>query len=183
MWIDILFILCLVVAAYWGWKQGIIHMLFTIAAYFAGMILAVYLNAKVAVYLSQFKDLPPQLLPLASFFFILLFIILLFRVISWTLQKILQSFHLENVNRTIGSALSASLMTFLLSLIIWYSSIAGFVPESTQKSSFTYTYLYTFAPSVLDGIGYIVPGLKSVFPMLENVLDNHSKDVQPLKQV
>lgn len=183
MWIDILFLLSISASFYWGWKQGIIHMLFTVIAYFAGMILAVVLNAKVAVFVSQFKTLPPQLLPLASFFFMLLFIILLFNLISWVLQKILQSFHLDNLNRAIGSALAGSLLTFLASIIIWYATASGMITENVKKKSITYSYLYTFAPNVLDGLAYIIPGVKSAFPLMENLMHPKNSEKPALKQV
>lgn len=173
MMLDLAFMIVFVAALYYGYQKGMIHTFFSIIGYILGLLLAVKMNEKMVVFLSHHWQVSPKLLPIISFFLILIIMIVLFRLISWGLEQLLQSFSMDRLNQVIGAILYGSIASVGFSILLWYAVSSGFVSSKAEKESYTFHYLYPMAPRMMDGIGNFVPAFKGMFDNLSNEFDQH----------
>jgi membrane protein required for colicin V production len=168
MILDILFVILIGAAFYQGYKMGIIHTVFSIIGYALGVLLAVKLNEQMVLYLGSHWKVNPALLPYLSFFLLLLIIVLLFRLIAWSMERLLQAFSLDRLNKVIGSVLYGSLAAFIFSLMVWYAASCGFIPQDTKQKSYSYRYLSPMAPGMIDAAGLVIPAFHGMFDRMQH---------------
>jgi len=168
MILDILFVILIGAAFYQGYKMGIIHTVFSMVGYALGVLLAVKLNEQMVIYLGAHWKVNAALLPYLSFFLLLLVIVLLFRLIAWSMQRLLQAFALDRLNKLVGAALYGSLATFIFSLMIWYAASCGFIPEQTKLKSYSFRYLSPMAPGLIDAAGVVIPSFHGMFDRMQH---------------
>src|SRR5688572_23747753 len=141
MLLDIIFMICLVLAFISGFRRGLIRALFSFVALFAGVLLALKYSYIVSDYLYRKDLVQSKALPLISFVFALIIILLLINLASRLVEKIAESMFLGIPNKLLGGVLEAAIVAILFSVVLWYLDKMHYISSDTKNSSFSYDYL------------------------------------------
>ena len=99
---DILFLIFIGAGFYWGYQKGIIYAVFSLLAYFIGVIAALKFSYMAVKYLNGAVHMGPKAISILAFILVFILVVLLVRFIAWGLEKILQSFSLNFTNQLVG---------------------------------------------------------------------------------
>lgn len=171
MVIDILFVIFLCVGFWWGYTKGIIYSLFSLVAYFLGIIVALKFSYKAASFVKEKLDPDPTMTAVISFILVFVIVVLLVRFIAWALENILQSFSLNLPNKVIGGAIHAIVGIYVLCVLLWFVNKWGALPETQRTASHVYPYIDDMAPTVIDYSGKVIPMFKDAFHDFEELLE------------
>ncbi len=171
MIIDILFIIFLGVGFWWGFTKGIIYSVFSLIAYFLGIVGALKFSYMAASFVKETLHPDPKLTAVISFILVFVVVVILVRVVAWALENILQSFSLNFVNKIIGGAIHAAIGVYVLCVLLWFVNKWGALPATQQSSSHVYPYIDDMAPTIIDYSGKVVPVFKDAFHDFEELLD------------
>ena len=143
MAIDLAFILLAGYGFYTGYYKGIIQTIFSAVSVIFGLLIAFKLSAATTRMLeTTFESNHPMMFP-AGFALTFLTALLLFRLISKGLEGVVQTVHLNAINRIAGGAVLAGGITLLLSVLLWFGDTAGLLGERLKNESQTYPFLQT----------------------------------------
>lgn len=173
MIIDILFIIFLGIGFWWGYTKGIIYSIFSLVAYFLGIIFALKFSYLAASFVKEKISSEPKLTAVISFVLVFVIVVLLVRLVAWALENILQSFSLNMVNQVIGGAIHALVAIYVLCVLVWFINKWGVLSETQKKESHVYSYIDDFAPDVITYSSKIIPAFKNAFHDFEDLLDNN----------
>lgn len=175
MIIDIIFLLFIGVGFYWGYKKGIIYALFSLAAYFLGIILALKFSYMAAKFVKETLNPDPKMTAVISFIIVFILVVLLVRLIAWMLEQVLKAFTLNLVNQLLGGCIHALIGLYVICVLLWFMDKWGALPSSQKKSSHLYHYVATFAPDVVEYSGKAVPMFRHAFEDFDKLLDEQGK--------
>ncbi len=171
MIIDIIFLLFIGVGFYWGYKKGIIYALFSLAAYFLGIMVALKFSYMAAKFVKETLSPDPKMTAVISFILVFILVVLLVRLIAWMLEQLLKAFTLNLVNQLLGGCIHALIGLYVICVFLWFTDKWGALPASQKKSSHLYHYVETFAPDVVKYSGKVVPMFKGAFDDFDHLLD------------
>lgn len=175
MWIDILFLIVLITAVVKGAMQGIVLALFSFIGWLIGLAAALKLSAVVAVYLQEHSNINAKWLPIISFILIFVVVVLLVRLAGKALEGVLQLALLGWVNRLGGALLYACIHTIIFCVLLFYVDKMGLISQDTLSASRFYNATASIAPGIIDGIGSIIPAVKTIFQQLEDFFEKTGK--------
>lgn len=155
-------------AAYRGYRKGIIVELFSFLAFFIGLIAAFQLTPFVTDSLlgnSEWKG--------TAYFVVFLFLFLILAMTVNAIAKIIKKtaslLLLGWLDGALGAFLALFKMALLISAILWVILIAGIeIPMSDLKDSKIYNLIVGFAPWVYEK-------LRGLFPIFEEMKNNSQK--------
>ncbi len=171
MVIDILFVIFLCVGFWWGYTKGIIYSLFSLIAYFLGIVAALKFSYMAASFVKEKLNPDPTMTAVISFILVFVIVVLLVRFIAWALENILQSFSLNLPNKIIGGAIHALVGIYVLCVLLWFINKWGALPETQRTASHVYPYIDDTAPTVIEYSGKVIPMFKDAFHDFEKLLD------------
>ncbi|PWU03453.1 MAG: colicin V production protein [Bacteroidetes bacterium] len=177
MWIDLIFLIVIIGAIAKGVRRGLIIALFSFVALFVGLAAALKLSAHVANYLRHNTHIEGKWLPVLSFILLFVAVVLLIR---WGAEFISTAFDfamLGWVNKLAGALLYVGMYTLIFSVVLFYADKMHLISEKTEKSSITYGMIAPLAPTIIDGLGSIIPLFKNMFRDLEDFFENIHKDL------
>ncbi len=177
MWLDWLFLACLIAAVVKGMSKGIILALFSFVGWFIALAAALKLSSSVAVYLQHQTNWDGRWLPIVSFILVFVVVALLVQWAGKALESVLKLTMLGWVNKLGGALLYAGMITLVFSIILFYIDQMQLVSPTTLENSRIYTATAGLAPFVLDGIGAIIPAAKNIFQQLEDFFDKTNKHI------
>lgn len=160
---DILFVLFVGTGFYWGYQKGIIYSLFSLAAYFLGIVAALRFSFLLINYLHKALMLGPKVLAVIAFVLMFMLTVLLVRLVAWALEQVLKSFSLNLMNQLVGGLLYSCISLFVLSVLIWFLNKWGIFPDRQKMTSHVYPYIANLGPAVIDFSGRLIPVFRSVF--------------------
>lgn len=172
MILDIIFLVAAVWGFWKGWSNGLINSAISLISMFAGVILALKFGTVAAEYLQQMFNISPQILPIVSFAFVFIAVLVLLRIIGSLLDRFAEAVMLGGLNKMAGAALWFLLATFLVSTVFWFVDRAGFFTDAVKMSSVTYDYVQPVSPVIVDKVGEWVPGLGKIFENFTEFLDS-----------
>ncbi len=172
---DIVFLVFIGVAFWWGYTKGIIYSLFSLAGYFAGIFAALKFSYIIVKYLKQFMDLSPKILSIIAFSLVFMFIILLVRLLAWVLEQVLKSFSLNITNQLIGGGIHAMIGLYILCVLVWFGNKWNMLPLSEKNTSHVYGYIENLAPDVMNTTGSVIPVMKTTFSEYQSLLTEEGK--------
>ena len=178
MLIDILFILCLILAVFKGYTNGLIVAVFSLAGILIGLAAAMKLSAVVAVKLQAATSIGASWLPFISFALVLIAVIMLVRMGAALVQKAVELVFLGWLNKIAGIVLYLLLYAIVLSILLFFLEKLHFFSPATIQASVTYPYLQPIGPKVLDGIGTVVPFFKDMFVQVSSFFDGVEKTIK-----
>lgn len=175
MWIDLLFLLIMIAAIIKGAIRGIVLALFSFIGWFIGLAAALKLSAVVAVYLQDHTNIDAKWLPLLSFLFVFVLVVMLVQWAGKALEGILNLTLLGWVNKLGGALLYAGMYTLIFSILLFYADKMHFINEDTLAASRVHAATAGLAPAIIEGIGALIPALKETFHQLEEFFENAGK--------
>lgn len=171
MFIDIIFLLLIVLACIKGLRKGFIIALFSIAGFIAGLAAALKLSALVAEKLSSNLNASGKWLPALSFLLVFIAVVILVNLGARLIQKSFEMVMLGWVNRVGGLLLYALLYSILFSIFLFYATQLHFIKADTIAASQAYPYLQPLGPKVINSLGTVIPVFKDMFTHLENFFE------------
>ncbi|MDP4151212.1 MAG: CvpA family protein [Bacteroidota bacterium] len=175
MWIDVLFLLLLVMAIFKGLRRGLIIAVFSAVAYVVGLAAAIKLSAFVAARLGKGLHLSTRWWPLIAFLLVFVAVVLVVRWAGKLAEAALDMAMMGWLNRLGGVLLYAALYTLLLSVLLFYAVQLRMVPAPTLAASVTYPFIKPWGPVVIDEFGKFIPFFKGMFAQLEDFFGHLSQ--------
>jgi membrane protein required for colicin V production len=179
MWIDIFFLICLLLAYRRGSRHGLIVAVFSAAAVIVGLIAAVKLSAAVAGWLKDSMHLTTRWLPVLAFLLVFAGISMLVRWGGHKAEEAIGLTMLGWVNRMGGIIMYVALYTFVLSIFLFYALQIHLISASTASASVTYPFIRPWGPAVIDELGKFVPFFKDMFAQLEDYFGHATRHATP----
>jgi membrane protein required for colicin V production len=167
MFIDIVFLLLMLLACVKGYSKGLIVALFSVVGFIAGLAAALKLSAYAAEKLSGTFNTSGKWLPVISFALVFLVVVVLVHLGAKLLQKSVEMVMLGWLNRIAGILLYALLYSILFSILLFYAVQLRIISAETIQLSKAYPYLQPLGPKVMDSLGTVIPVFKDMFAQLE----------------
>ena len=174
MFIDVAYLILIVVACYKGLRKGFIIAVFSVLGFIIGIAAALKLSAIVAVKLSAHTGSAKWLPPL-SFLLVFLAVAFLVSLAGKVIQKTFETVMLGWLNRLAGVVLFILLYSIIYSVFLFYAVQLHFIKSETLNNSIVYSYLQPLAPKIINSVGSIVPWFKNIFFQLENFFSVNKK--------
>jgi membrane protein required for colicin V production len=167
MWIDVLFLLFMLLAVFRGIRHGLIISLLSALAFWVGLAAAIKLSATVALLLKNSMHLSTRWLPILAFLLVFVAVIVLVRWIARLAEATIDLAMMGWLNKLGGILLYAVLYTVVLSILLFYAIQVHLVRTSTVNASMTYPVIRSWGPAVIDEFGKWIPFFKGMFAQLE----------------
>lgn len=177
MFIDFLFGILLMMAIFKGWSRGLIVAVFSLLAFFIGLVAAIKLSAAVAVWLQQTSGTESTWMPFIAFILVMAIVMLLIRLGANLLEKAVQFVMMGWVNKLGGILFYALLYVTFYSIILFYAENLGVLTEETIKTSRTYAFIAPWGPKAIEAIGSVIPVFKGLFDQLETFFDGTNQEM------
>jgi membrane protein required for colicin V production len=168
MFIDIVFLLLMLMACVKGYSKGFVVALFSILGFIAGLAAALKLSAYVAERLSGTFNASGKWLPFLSFILVFVVVVLLVSLGAKLIQKSLEMVLLGWVNRLAGIVLYALLYSIFFSVFLFYAEQLHILSAQGLAASTVAPYLKPFAPAILEALGSVIPIFKGLFNQLQD---------------
>ncbi|MGN6439015.1 MAG: CvpA family protein [Agriterribacter sp.] len=175
MWVDLLFLVVIIIAIVKGAMRGIVLALFSFVGWFIGLAAALKLSALVAVYLQEHTNIDAKWLPLLSFLLVFVLVVLLVQWAGKALEGVLNLALLGWVNRLGGALLYVGMYTLVFSVVLFYADKMNFINQETLANSRVYQATAGLAPAIIEGVGALIPALKDSFHQLEDFFEGVGK--------
>jgi membrane protein required for colicin V production len=175
MMIDIIFGILMLVAVFKGMKRGLIVALFSMLSLFIGVAAAIKLSALVAVHLKDAIHVSARWLPIIAFILVFLAVILLVRWIANLIQAAVDFAWLGGLNKLGGAVLYVLIYTSIYSILLFYGSSSRIISKHSIDSSVVYRFIEPWGPTVINGLGKVIPIFKDMFLQLEQFFSHLAK--------
>jgi membrane protein required for colicin V production len=167
MFIDIVFLLLILLACVKGYSKGLIIALFSIVGFIAGLAAALKLSVYASEKLSTTFNASGKWLPFISFLLVFLVVVILINLGGKLIQKSVEMLMLGWLNRLGGIVLYALLYSILFSIFLFYAVQLKIISTETITASQVYPYIRPLGPMVMDSLGKVIPVFKDMFAQLE----------------
>jgi membrane protein required for colicin V production len=168
MWIDVLFLLFMVLAVFKGLRQGFLLAVFSAIAFIVGLAAALKLSAALAGYLKDSVHVSTRWLPVLAFVLVFLGVVLLVRGGAKLIEAALDLAMMGWLNKLAGVVLYALVYTIILSVLLFYAVQVHLISAAARSASITYPAIRPWGPVVIEGFGKLVPLFKGMFAQLED---------------
>ncbi len=179
MFIDIIVVVLLVMAAFKGLRKGLVVAVFSFLAFLIGLAAALKLSAVVADYLGHNISVSQRWLPVLAFILVWVAVAVLVRLGARLIEGVLRVALLGWLNRLGGVVFFALIYLFIFSIVLFYAMQLHLINPETAQASVTYPYLQPLAPQVINALGVVLPFFKNMFTELlhffQNVADKHNR--------
>ena len=166
MFIDVAYLILLVIACFKGLRKGFIIAIFSVLGFIVGIAAALKLSAVVAVKLAAHTG-PAKWLPAVSFLLVFLAVAFIINLVAKVIQKTFETVMLGWLNRLAGVALYILLYSIIYSVFLFYAVQLHFINAATVGNSVVYPYLQPLAPTIINSISSFIPWFKNMFSQLE----------------
>ena len=171
MFLDLLFVIILVLAIVKGYQRGLIVGIFSFVAVIIGLAAAIKLSAVVAGYIGDTIKVSTEWLPVISFAVVFILVVLLIRLGANMIQKTVEISMLGWVNRLGGILLYIAIYGMVYSVVLFYAEQLKLLQPDTIEKSATYSYVQPWGPKIINGFASVVPVFKGMFTELESFFD------------
>ncbi len=177
MFIDFLFCILLLMAVFKGYSRGLIVAVFSLVAFFIGLIAAMKLSASVAVWLQDKTGTQTTWMPFIAFILVMAVVMLLIRFGANMLEKAAEFVMFGWLNKLGGILFYAIIYLTFFSIILFYAESMNVLSEETINNSKTYSFVAPWGPKAIDAIGSVIPVFEGLFDQLETFFDNADKTI------
>ena len=177
MFIDIAFILILVIAIFRGLSKGLILGVFSFITIVIGLAAALKLSVVVANYLKNSVVGVTKWLPVISFILVLVVVILLVNLVARLIKKTIDFAMLGWVDSIGGMIFYIGLYSILFSIFLFYGVKLKLISPDMIMGSRLYTYIAPWGPFLIENLGKVIPLFKNMFTDLETFFASIAKKV------
>lgn len=182
MWLDILFLIVLIIAVIKGISRGIIMALFSFIGWFIGLAAALKLSASLAAYLQNHTDINSKWLPFLSFIMVFVVVVLIINLAGKAVEQLFSMSLLGWVNKIGGALLYTAMYTLAFSIVLFYAEKMNLISPDTAAASKAYSIIGGLGPSVIESVGSVLPFIKNAFHDLERYFESFGNGTQ-IKQI
>ena len=172
MWIDIIFLVLIIVAVVKGIRRGIIMAIFSFAGWFIGIAAALKLSVLVSSYLHHHTGIGAKWLPLFAFILVFVTTVLLVQLAGKAAEGVFNISLIGWVNRLGGALLYTAMYTLAFSVILFYLEKMNVIGPAVIEESRAYAMIGGLGPSVIEAVGAVIPFFKNMFHELEQFFEN-----------
>lgn len=172
MFIDFIFFILLLMAIFKGYSRGLIVAVFSLVAFFIGLLAAMKLSASVADWIRDSSGSESVWIPFIAFVLVMAVVMLAIRFGANLLQRAVEFVMFGWLNKLGGIIFYALIYVLFYSIILFYAGNLGVIAEETIAESRTYDYIAPLGPGAIDAIGTVIPLFKGLFDQLEAFFDN-----------
>lgn len=176
MFIDVVALLAIGMAVVKGYSKGLIMALFNTVSLIIGLAIAVKFSSLIAPWVDEKLQAGPQFTAILSFALVYGAAILIIRLLGKSIQKTLETVKMGFLNRSGGVVLYLVLYLAVVSIFIYYLEKLGLIDANLIAQSFTYNWLAPWGPTILDGIGKLIPLFKDMFENMNELFDKFSDE-------
>lgn len=158
--IDIIILVCLLPALYFGIKNGLVKQIVSVAVIYLGITLSLKFADPVSAYLIKRISIGEFWAKAVSFIIIFAAVALVLNLLGNIIQKAINASPAGFLNRILGILLSLFIFILIVALFVYLADslneITDFIPEEKLSESKLY-------PIMLDVAKTFFPYLKSLF--------------------
>jgi membrane protein required for colicin V production len=176
--IDIIYIVLLAMALFKGYRKGLVLAIFSIVGFIVGLAAALKLSAVVAGWLGDSTNISAKWLPVISFLGVFIVVVLIIRTAGKVLESTIEWAFLGWVNKLGGIVLYAAAYTIIYSVFLFYAEKLNLFSAETIKASVCYSFIEPWAPTIMNGIGAVIPWFKDMFIQLQNFFEKVSGNLK-----
>ncbi|HKZ65258.1 MAG TPA: CvpA family protein [Chitinophagaceae bacterium] len=177
MFLDLIFVVILILAVIKGYQRGLIVGIFSFIAVIIGLAAAIKLSTVVAGYIGDTIKVSDEWLPVISFAVVFILVVLLIRLGANMIQKTVEISMLGWVNRLGGILLYIAIYGMVYSVVLFYADQLKLLQPDTIEKSATYSYIQPLGPKVINGFASIVPVFKGMFTELQSFFDGVAQKI------
>jgi membrane protein required for colicin V production len=167
MFIDVIFVLLLVMAVIKGLRKGLVVAVFSFLGVIAGIAAALKLSATVAAWLQDNTHVAARWLPFLSFFLVMVAVVLLVRWGAALIEAGMEMVLMGWINKLGGVLLYVVLYITVFSVFLFYTHQMNVIKAETIQESKCYTFVEPWGPKAIDTMATVIPFLKNVFVQLQ----------------
>lgn len=172
MSIDLAFFVLIIIAVFKGYSKGFIVGIFSFIAFTIGLAAALKLSVIVAHYLESGGGISGKWLPVISFAFVFIIVVLLVNLGARILRKAINIVMLGWADKLGGIILYMIIYTIIFSVLLFFGTKAFLLTPETIATSHVYNFVSPWGPKVIDSLGKMMPAFKGLFSELEIFFDN-----------
>lgn len=158
--IDIILLVCLLPAFYFGIKNGLVRQIISVAVLYFGITLSLRFADLVSTWILKVVTLSDFWVKTISFILIFLVVAFLLNLIGKLIEKILKITLLGWLNRLLGVVITLAIFLVILSIIIHFIDAANNSFNFIAKDKIAESKLY---PLLLEFSNKLFPYLESFF--------------------
>ncbi len=177
MFIDFVFFILMLTAVFKGYSRGLIVAVFSLAAFFIGLIAAMKLSASVAVWLQDKTGSQTTWMPFIAFVLVMAAVMLLIRLGANMLEKAAAFVMFGWLNKLGGILFYAIIYGLFFSIILFYAKNLNLISDETIANSKTYSVIAPLGPKAIEAIGSVIPIFQGLFDQLETFFDDANKKI------
>ena len=171
MAIDIMFGIMVLIGFYIGFSRGIIKTVLSVLSLVFGFMAGIKFAGPMTTFLKQTTGQDTPLMFLAGFFLSFAIVMILIRMFAKALESILQSANINIINQIMGGLLTAIVMVFLYSYILWFAEQSHLIDNTTRVQSKTYVYVEKFPNQAKKVFVQIKPIIKDFWDQSMDMMD------------
>ena len=171
MFIDISYVITVLIAFYLGWKKGLIGAAFSLLAFIIGLAAAIKLSALMAGMLEGHLSASTRWLPFLSFIIIFILVAFLVKLTGSAIQKAVNLIIPSWINRFAGSIIYILLFSIVFSVFLFFFTQLHLIQKPVTDASISYEYIQPFANQVFNKLGSVIPWFKNGFGALQHFFE------------
>ncbi len=171
MFIDVIFLILMVLAIYRGISRGFIVAVFSLLAFIIGVAAALKLSATVAGHLHEKMNLSGSWLPFLSFLIVFVCVVLIIRWAALLVKNAARIAFLGWADALAGILLYAVIYLMVFSVILFFATRINLISPEAQVASKTFPYIQPFGPRVMSLVGKVLPFFNHMFSDLNGFFD------------
>lgn len=172
-YLDIFFIVILVLGAVKGYLKGFIVEIFSFFAFFIGLFVAIELTIPLSNRFFVDSDYF-QLYTVAVFLLLFFLSLILINLAAKAIKKVVDLTLLGIFDNILGSLAAAFKWAFIISVILWvFDSIGLRLPTEQTRGSFFYAYIRDIGPVTFQWLSEMLPFIEDMIDSLKNIGDKH----------
>jgi membrane protein required for colicin V production len=172
--LDIILLIPLVFGAYLGFKKGLLLEIVSFLAFFLAIIGAFKLADFGQELLSPYFQNWEKALPIISFLFLFIGILLLVNMIGKIAKKIIDMTLLGGLDNFAGALLGLLKWAFGVSLILWLAtSIDMELTPNMTDETYIYPIVASIAPFIFDSFSEYMPFIQDIFNNVKSTFTDH----------
>ena len=171
MAIDIMFVIMVLIGFYIGFSRGIIKTVLSVLSIIFGIIAGFKFSGPMTTFLKQSTGQDKPIMFAVGFLLSFAIVMILIRMLAKGLESILQSANINIINQVMGGLLTALVMIFIYSYILWFGDQSRMIDDATKHQSKTYAYVKEFPGQAKNVFIQLQPIIKDFWDQSLDMMD------------
>ena len=168
--LDIIFLCVFALAAYRGYKNGLLISIISFLSLIVALVAALNFTGRVSEYFILKYPGREEIIPILVFIALLIIVILLLTIIARILKKIIDLTLIGSFDSLAGALFGILKWAFFMSVFLWGLSYLNIViSEDYASNSRILPYIEPIAPLVFDNFGKIMPFIEDLIEPLKRL--------------